>query len=358
MLTATEFIANTIEKHENRLFAAGIKEQTWPTDYDARAYRCDKYGNIELHSSDSTLNIYGKLLPNGTIDNLEIPSTHDCINPSNAIIFDKDSFKYAYYPDEDVDGNIVYKLGGIGKNIQYEFCYTKVLLSDNPVNKFDNWGYASSDFTLTFGSSVKKDPINIVNHDGDVLLTKDIPEKGVIQNYSDSWFTTNFLGYQRDEIYRFGIVFYDKKHRKSPVYWIGDIRMPSPAMLEYNDDFNKISPFHFGEDNKESTGYALGIKFKVNKLIEGAVKYEIVRCPRTELDRTIITQGVLSNLIQFDSWGKNDINLGLNDIRPMSLFNCSDTYQVRRVGKNYSFNIVENYFEFASPEICVSKTSI
>lgn len=31
----------------------------------------------------------------------------------------------------------------------------------------------------------------------------------------------------RDEIYRFGIVLYNKQGLASPVHWIGDIRMPS-----------------------------------------------------------------------------------------------------------------------------------
>ena len=50
-LTNNSFVASTIEKKDNRLFAAGIKENTWRTDYDARAYRCTKEGRLILKSA-------------------------------------------------------------------------------------------------------------------------------------------------------------------------------------------------------------------------------------------------------------------------------------------------------------------
>jgi hypothetical protein len=47
-----------------------------------------------------------------------------------------------------------------------------------------------------------------------------------IPNYADPYISAYFKGYQRDEVYRFGIVFYNNKMIPSPVYWIGDIKMP------------------------------------------------------------------------------------------------------------------------------------
>ena len=37
-------------------------------------------------------------------------------------------------------------------------------------------------------------------------------EHTIVFNYSDEWVCANYTGYQRDEIYRFGIVFYNHKH--------------------------------------------------------------------------------------------------------------------------------------------------
>lgn len=67
-----------------------------------------------------------------------------------------------------------------------------------------------------------------------------------IRNYSDPFYVSNFLGYQRDEVYRFGIVFYNQKNIPSPVHWIGDIRFPS-------GDIEGYEPFTFA-DTVDGTG--------------------------------------------------------------------------------------------------------
>jgi hypothetical protein len=46
------------------------------------------------------------------------------------------------------------------------------------------------------------------------------------KNYADPIIDSRYRSYQRDEIYRFGIVFYNDKFIPSPVLWIGDIRFP------------------------------------------------------------------------------------------------------------------------------------
>ena len=68
--------------------------------------------------------------------------------------------------------------------------------------------------------------------------------RSIIPNYSDPYICANYVGYQRDEIYRFGIIFYNNKNIPSPVHWIGDIRMPSTE--EIYDVTSVIHPFHTG----------------------------------------------------------------------------------------------------------------
>ena len=55
-------------------------------------------------------------------------------------------------------------------------------------------------------------------------------ENGSFENYKDPLFTNSFTGYQRGEIYRFGILFYDKQGNPTFVKPIGDIRMPDGTM--------------------------------------------------------------------------------------------------------------------------------
>mgnify|MGYP004704949307 CR=1 FL=1 len=79
-------------------------------------------------------------------------------------------------------------------------------------------------------------------------------------------------------MYRFGIVFYNNKFIASPVLWIGDIRIPTlyeaPTM---------------GMHGSNWTSKPLGIKFTIKNFPIDAVSYEIVRCDRTEKDRTIVS---------------------------------------------------------------------
>ena len=71
-------------KKDNRLFAANITESTWDVDYDVRAYRCNKKGEVLLESINTEDNIETSLT-DILSGNIVIPDNHDCINPLNAI---------------------------------------------------------------------------------------------------------------------------------------------------------------------------------------------------------------------------------------------------------------------------------
>ena len=357
--STNQFIPNVIEKHQNRLFAANYLETIWDIDYDARAYRCDETGNITLLSNTDAESIVGTLEKDGTISGKSVDKKHDCINPSNAELFSELSFKYIYGWDGD---KLVF--GGTGPNISYKFCYTRVNLSDSVTTKASGDSLYYANFTnLSLKTDVAYDLVNILDENNNVVMQHTVDDsKKILWSYSDSYFTSNFLGYQRDEIYRFGIVFFDEKNRKSPVHWIGDIRMPGPNCSKTIDD--KVYPFHFNDsfDNSEIKGYALGVQFDVRNVPDG-IRWEIVRCPRTEIDRTIVAQGALSSLIQFDDWGDKQVNLGTSDIRPMGLLNLSQKYNVTDYMSSSSsyckkLSVVDGYYEFISPEVCVSQQSI
>lgn len=59
---------------------------------------------------------------------------------------------------------------------------------------------------------------------------------GGFSNYKNPLFTEKFTGYQRGEIYRFGILFYDKSGNPTFVNPIGDIRMPDNSMEYISND--------------------------------------------------------------------------------------------------------------------------
>ena len=179
-------------------------------------------------------------------------------------------------------------MGGSGKNISYKFIFAELVLSSTQTES----GWPANDLDLNATASSNK-TIKLVYEDGSLAATQTIStNNAIIHNYSDSYICSHYTGYMRDEIYRFGIVFYNNKGIPSPVHWIGDIRMPSPKGMSTT---SVIYPFHTDvysqayDKNVEQLAYAMGIEFSVTNVPIDAVSWEIVRCDRTEADRTIVS---------------------------------------------------------------------
>ena len=96
---------------------------------------------------------------------------------------------------------------------------------------------------------------------------------------------------KRDEVYRYGIVFYDKYGAHSDTLWIADIRTPRIADIPATvyatsiDDIT-LDPYENTQvGNKNLYALSLGIEFKVKKpqgvSENDIVGYQIVRCEKT-----------------------------------------------------------------------------
>lgn len=350
-----DFSSNTLEIKDNLLFAANITENTWDPEFDARAYRADKDGIVVLQSSsEKSIQFDINEIP-------DIKKEHDCLNPSNLELFNKDSFKYVY------NKNGI--LGGTGLNVSYEFVFTEVILSSAPLqdNKVSN--------ILSFNASTPARPVRIYNINNKVIK---INQDSGFHTYADPDFCSRYVGYQRDEIYRFGIVFYNEKNIVSPVHWIGDIRIPGVHLA--NSEESVLHPFHFNkhivyssiilddgqniildEHTYELMGYAVGLKFDIQNLPKDVVGYQIVRCSRDEANRTIITQAIASSLItktgSYANWLHTSNIATTKTLFPQFIFNMSDKLAVRNNNGDYKeneyFYAANDYLELVSPEICV-----
>ena len=351
-MTPYEFTATSIEKMQNRLFASNIQELTWDVDFDARAYRCDQYGIIKLDSGSGDY-IHGVLKPNGKIYDmtgtyeLKVPEEHDCINPSNVNLLDNDS-TYTY----GVDLSGIRFRGGSGPNVSYKFTYTRIELSQQTSISITN--------SVNFDASKKVNKLTSVYEDNSQAHITATPDS-VIPNYADPYMCANFLGYQRDEIYRFGIIFYNNKGIPSPVHWIGDIKMP--ATYYTSDTSSKIYPFHCGDNATELAAYVLGLEFTVKNIPENVYAYEIVRCDRTSQDRTVVCQGALGATVKMDPDDYSDWIYGDTDTRfltslmlPKKTINMGGFWDGKARWRPQS--IREDCFEFASPEVCISGDSV
>ena len=122
----------------------------------------------------------------------------------------------------------------------------------------------------------------------------------------------------RDEVYRFGIIFYSLTGKPSEVKWIDDIRFPCAGDFAFDDDgyqrsglaqyainnppldANGTPRSFFGNpkipiNNSGTKGFTIGIEFNVDvsSIADKISGYSIVRAPRREKDRTIIAEGYM-----------------------------------------------------------------
>lgn len=283
-MQGVRIIPNSLAVKNGYLFAANTK--TYQTtikgfeDWDARAYRFDRDRNCTLTdiNGDNRINV--------TDNNIgKIPFTHDCFQSYNDIntkqIINWSSQVY------DKTGSYV---GGSGVNIEWRFiispqvgdsCKRQYESHDDYARKVGTlYNYVSRD-------NVKQQKSYYIKSSGDVQLASngDKFDEGIKSN------TYLLQSLRRNELYRYGIVLYDKYGQASPAKWIADIRTPNMTDPQFNIFTSNTM---VNGTRYELVVRNLGIQFKVKHLPEGCVGYQIVRCARHEEDMATISQGVLS----------------------------------------------------------------
>lgn len=354
-LVSYQFIPKVLEAKDNMLFAANITEDTWDIpagEYDARAYRCDKTGNITLTSNSGQQTIS---FNESQISSYEVPIEHDCICPYN---YD-DSSEYKYLKTSTG----TYILGGVGKNIYYRFVVGNLVEDSSTLASYD--ANINEDFSLKSNAySTDRVKLYSVNENGSKTDVGGyiLPTSNNILNYSNPFIDSFLRSYQRDEIYRFGIVFYNKSNMPSSVHWIADIRMPSATETGYElfSSGIKVELTNSSESNRTSVvTHPLGIEFTVRNIPEGVTGYEIVRCERTVSDRTILAQGIVSQVTQGASVGGGSARGNSLFAMPYLSFANNHGYYSQTSKYSAGFDMggsaSSNYFLFISPDICVNR---
>ena len=359
-LTGSQFAPKSIAKMDNKLFASNIQDLTWDIDYDARAYRAKLSGTVLLNSasSDSISFTFPNLNAN------TVPITYDCINPTNDL-----SVSEIPYDSNYIYNRNGYK-GGSGLNIEYKLITTDLCVEKTTNNvgagyivtaDADPTGYKSIEKTYFSAPIVTDNNLTITASDSTTTIEKVIPLAGATysgkKNYSDPLIADKYKSYQRDEVYRFGIMFYNDKNVVSPVHWIGDIRMPHAK-----DELFFSATYYRNTTTGDQTNYTyvhpMGIQFTVNNLPSSVKAFEIVRCKRSASDRTVLMQGVISNLVNYLPRYSDSIT---TDIRPYPFLTYSDLLRVTGCDTSDSYihsPLTRRYYNFVSPEVCYDKSNI
>ena len=269
----------TITSKDNMLFFGNTKSDSFSIDLDTRAYRFTSItdNNYARLNDENAAEIY---LAGADPQYQIVPSNFDCINPFNTPgLADNDTTSQFKYQKDGIT------LGGQGPYIKYQFT-TQRSIADNVTNA-----------TLKTAPFFGADRVDTMQ--GIPYFTLDSSGQQFQQNngfYSPKspYFSSIFTGYARGEIYRFGIVFFDKSGRQSYANWIGDIKFP-----DYHDVGYEMS---YVEGNKTYLKQ-LGITFVVvlpddiKSKIQG---YSIVRLERPDIEKSKLGTGIAFPLVYPD----------------------------------------------------------
>jgi hypothetical protein len=334
ILSTGLFKARELETKNDVLFAGNITDETWDVTYDARAYRYAgldntvpaRRGNAGIWNAAGAyfeVNASFQMVVGGG----DVPITHDCINKYNDRSYDISSTyenRYRYQTNTTT-------LGGEGPNVKYKF-----------------------NITLQPISNLTVDTVNAVGN------TIDGPGS-VVNGYKHE-------GYQRGEIYRFGIVFHDDRGRDSSVNWIGDIRFP-----DLNDAYTGDAVY-LGVTNVTPTVHQVSFtmgdivyacvltpNFTVSNLPSGAVGYTIVRALRDTANRTVLASGLFGGLAKYAAGSFYYPPARVADQYDMSHghFYYDDPSGVGGYNADWDTDILySNKLEFISPEINFNKNIV
>ena len=296
--------AKTCETKDNILFWGNtklVKQKQISDVFDARAFRAHS-----PNTEDIILKNNGVIATYNLNEAIDTPHTNDSINQYYTSTGDIDTTHECYYkPGTSV-------LGGAGKYISYEFATENILLSDLDVTQggdqfLSNVSAGTSPYSYkATGILGLSSPVDLIQGATDsdnqtYQVTNTGPAAG-LGTSKNPYFTSLLKGFQQEEIYRFGIQFFDLQGVPYFTEWIGDIKMPS-----YGDTCNNLTPLEIEAgvtDFRNSFfkpnslyGRSLCVEFTVDvtaiaNLISG---YQIVRVERDKNNRTMLGYGMLTN---------------------------------------------------------------
>lgn len=286
-LQGVRIIPNSLASKDGFLFAANTKTiQTTIKDFDkwdARAFRFNYLNTstvTDVNGNNSfIIDAHGKDIED---DSVAVPPfDHDCYDGTyNNINKEVSLFSANFIFDSEYRW-----VGGSGKNIEWRFVISSQV--EDSCIKENNTRKIGTLYNYSQKENIQQNNVFYIDKNfKPSIIEKAEFNPGINKN---TWLIKSL---RRNEIYRYGIVLYDKYCQASPVKWIADIRTPN--VTEENFQLMSSNTIVNGK-RYELVIRNLGIQFMVKSLPEGCTGYQIVRCARHESDIATISQGVLSS---------------------------------------------------------------
>lgn len=238
-------VPQVIEENQNYMFASNIKDET--------------VANLTSTQIDECVAIQYKS------DNTPHTNSDKYFNPYSDISKSANTVeKYAF--TELDDENQVQYYGGTGDLVSWKFVTTPVELhskcaySDRSTdgeakfineaphvevrNEQQNLYYIKQDNKLTTILKSNGNPYTTY----DYFSQHEIGQLPVKPQYDDAFDSSMFRSLRRDEVYRYGIIFYDEYGQHSDVNWIGDLRTPTNSELPTSRIIDVMKIDSLGED--------------------------------------------------------------------------------------------------------------
>lgn len=212
--------AKTLAAKKQTLFLANVTTGDQFINFDARTYRFPFNDNVTYIQYENNQTIFESVVydsATGTFNyqgilNNPVPETHDCLQTYMSQGPTTDA-NYLFQPNSNI-------LGGAGPNVKYEFFTENVKLD----NKYNDSGPNPPGSGGAYGPHMYTDTNAGITFNS---IDRTFVSQGTsLSNNASPYVYDLFVGYRRDEMYRFGIVFFDELDNPTYVSWIGDIRMP------------------------------------------------------------------------------------------------------------------------------------
>lgn len=286
-LQGVRIIPNSLASKDGFLFAANTKTiQTTIKDFDkwdARAFRFNYLNTstvTDVNGNNSfIIDAHGKDIED---DSVAVPPfDHDCYDGTYNNINKEASLYYANF----VFDSKYQWVGGSGKNIEWRFVISSQV--EDSCVKENNTRKIGTLYNYSQKENIQQNNVFYIDKNFEPSIIEKVEfDPGINKN---TWLIKSL---RRNEIYRYGIVLYDKYCQASPVKWIADIRTPNVT----EEGFELMSSNTIVNGKRyELVIRNLGIQFMVKSLPEDCTGYQIVRCARHESDISTISQGVLSS---------------------------------------------------------------
>ena len=319
-LSGLQIIPSVIEQNQNYLFAANIKDKTviqLDEDLDFKSYQFGteykKIGNLiqpckyisYIENNDIQSQSYAITKDKKQVlqDLQDKFLQKDYINPYSDIngTYDKNVLISTSTGDvrQCVDWEGYY--GGSGINISWRIVVNKTpgeydayisgLIQQYIKQEvsFDNTQRYVFENKLHIDSENPfEESYNILDYWKDQGIDVHMSEFEKI-NRDNIYISSLSRSLKRDEVYRYGIILFDKHGSRSNVQWIADIRTPNINICPLMSD--KYA-------NTIGVEFTLSSEFKQNLIEKGIVSYEIVRCEKSDEYTKNVMQVVLSRPVR------------------------------------------------------------